>query len=413
MRVAMLNTYDANGGAAIATTRLFRGLRGLGTDATLYVQQQSLKDEYIVGPASKAKKLIGQIRPSVDFWPVSGRVLKHSGVYSASWLPDSVISEVKREKPDLVHLFWVADGFVRVESLKALGCPIVWTLHDMWPFTGGCHYDRGCARYKDSCGMCPMLSSQSNSDFSNWVWRRKYNAWSDLPLHVVPTSHWMGDCARSSSIFGEKQATVIPNGLDLRVYKPLNKSFARAAFNLPSDKKLVLVSAFDAFQDERKGGVHALRALEVLHTMGNLRSIELVVLGDTQLQSTKKIGVPVHYIPRLHDEISQATLYSAVDVLLAPSTQENLSNTVMEALACGTPVVAFSIGGMPDMISHRENGYLAPAFDDQELAAGISWVLGDDERYTTLSDCAARTVAEHYEITKVARRYQTLYEQLL
>tara|TARA_R110002074_G_scaffold220592_1_gene391110 strand:+ start:6370 stop:7599 length:1230 start_codon:yes stop_codon:yes gene_type:complete len=409
----MLNTYDANGGAAIATTRLFQGLRSLGVAATLRVQQKSISDESILGPSSRAKKLIGQIRPSVDNWPASGRALKQKGMYSTSWLPDTVISQVKREKPDLVHLFWVTDGFVRIESLKKLGCPIVWTLHDMWPFTGGCHYDGECARYTDSCGMCPMLNSHSPRDLSSWVLRRKHNAWNDLPIHVVPTSEWIGGCARSSSILGNKEITVIPNGLDLSVYKPLNKSFARAAFNLPPDKKLVLVSAFDTFQDERKGGGHAVRALNLLWQDEKLKNIELVVLGDTQPPSNLEIGAPVHYLPRLYDEISQATLYSAIDVLLAPSRQENLSNTVMEALACGAPVVAFNVGGMPDMISHLENGYLAPAFNDRELAVGISWVLDNTERYGALSERASQVVAERYEITKIARRYRNLYEQVL
>jgi len=219
--------------------------------------------------------------------------------------------------------------------------------------------------------------------------------------------------ARSSSLFKDRRVEVIPNGIDTDRYKPTDKNAARAAYNLPQDKHLILFSAFSATSDKRKGNQFLMQALEKMSLDGWGANTELVVVGASKPESPPDLGMKVHYMGHLHDEISQILLYSAADVLVAPSMQENLSNAVMESLACGTPVVAFDIGGMPDMIDHQVNGYLARPFEPDDLADGIMWVLENKDRHSMLSQSARQTVVERYTLQAVANRYLTLYQSIL
>ena len=206
---------------------------------------------------------------------------------------------------------------------------------------------------------------------------------------------------------------MIPNGIDTEVYKPVDKGAARAAYNLPLDKHLILFSAFGATSDKRKGNQFLVQALEKLSRLGWGTNTDLVIIGASKPENPPDLGMKVHYMGQLHDEISQVLLYSAADVVVAPSMQENLSNTVMEALSCGTPVVAFNIGGMPDMIDHQINGYLATPFEPMDLADGMMWVLENVSRRNMLSQRARATVMERYALHAVAMRYSALYQSLL
>jgi glycosyltransferase involved in cell wall biosynthesis len=408
----MLNTFDIQGGAAIATYRLHRGLRLIGVNSHMQVQRKTTDDPNVIGPLTKWDNILSTLRPY-------DRVVTHlyrnhqKAPFSSAWLPDGLFSKVAKLDPDIVHLFWVGGGFLRIETLKKFKQPIVWTLHDMWPFTGGCHYDGECGRFQQSCGNCPVLQSKQERDLSRWVWKRKQRSWEGLPMVVVATSHWLADMARSSSIFRNQRVEVIPNGIDTEKYKPINKEVARATYNLPQDKHLILFSAFSAVSDKRKGNQFLVHALEIMSQAGWGSKIELVVIGASRPENPPDMGMKVHYMGHLHDEISQVLLYSAADVVVAPSMQENLSNTVMESLACGTPVVAFNIGGMPDMIDHQINGYLATPFEPNDLANGIQWVLEDKSRYDIISLRARQKVEECYALKAVAKRYLALYQSIL
>jgi len=410
----LLNSYDSRSGAAIATYRLHAGLRNLGVESSLLVQQKLTADPDVIRlKAPLCRSFASSVRPYLDKVPVGFYRNRKKRPFSTALVPDSVARQVEASDPDLVHLFWVNAGFLKIETLAKLKKPLVWTLHDMWPFTGGCHYDEGCGRYKDCCGNCPQLMSESVRDLSRWTWRRKFESWAHLPFTIVATSEWMAACAKSSSLFRQKRIEVLPNGVEEDKYKPLDRQVARAAFNFPKDKRLVLLSAFSVTADPRKGFQY-LEAMAQHLVQSGLRSrIEFVILGASESQTGLLAGVKTHYISHLHDEISQVLLYSAVDVLLAPSKQENLSNTVMESMSCGTPIVAFKIGGMNDLVTHRFDGYLANPFDSIDLANGIAWVLQDSERYALLSKQARESAVRKYSILNVAAEYKKLYEDLI
>ncbi|TKB74907.1 MAG: glycosyltransferase [Nitrospira sp.] len=413
MNLIMLNSYDSAGGAAIATYRLHRGLRSVGVDSHMMVLRKGTDDCSVIGPLNKWERARAILRTKLV--RVSAKLFRghQQSLFSPAWLPERLASKVAKFSPDIVHLFWVSDGFFRIETLKTFKQPIVWTLHDMWPFTGGCHYDDECGKFRQSCGNCPVLRSESEHDLSRRVWARKRKSWEGVPIVVVATSYWLADMARSSSLFRDRRVEVIPNGIDTEKYKPMSKEAARAAYMLPQDKHLILFSAFNATSDKRKGNQFLARALEIMSQAGWGSKTELVIIGATRPEVPHEMGMKVHYMGHLHDEISQVVLYSAADVVAAPSMQENLSNTVLESLSCGTPVVAFNIGGMPDMIDHRINGYLATPFEPTDLARGMMWVLENKDRHAILSQRARQTVVERYPLLAIANRYLALYQSML
>ena len=413
MKLLILNTFDSNGGAAIATYRLHVGLRSIGINSHLLVQNKQSDDYTVIAPVTKWQNIFAFLRPYMDIVVTNLYRKRERVLFSHAWLPESLASKVKKFNPDIVHLSWMNGGFLKIETLKKFKQPIVWTLHDMWPFTGGCHYDDECRRFQQSCGSCPALHSEQDGDLSRRIWERKQKYWEGVPIVVVAPSHWLADMARSSSLFKNQRVEVIPNGIDTEIYKPMNKEAARAAYNLPQDKHLILFSTFSATTDKRKGNQFLVQALNLMSQADWGLKIELVIIGASRPENPPDLGMKVHYMGHLHDEISQVLLYSAADVVVAPSMQENLSNTVMESLACGTPVVAFNIGGMPDMINHLSNGYLATPFDSNELADGIIWVLENKDRRDLLSKCARQTVMERYTLPIVAKRYFALYQNLL
>lgn len=413
MNLLILNTYDSRGGAAIATYRIHRGLRLIGIKSRLLAQVKRTDDNTVLGSATKWARVMGALRPHLDAAPVQLYPNRQKTLFSPACLPENTASRVAVYNPDIVHLFWVNGGFVRIETLKRFKRPIVWTLHDMWSFTGGCHYDDGCGKFQQSCGACPILQSKYERDLSRRIWKRKQTSWEGLPIVLVATSRWLADMARSSSLFEGRRVEVIPNGIDTETYKPINKEMARAAYNLPHDKRLVLFSAFGATTDKRKGNQFLVQALNRMAEAGWDSKIELVIIGASEPESPPDLKMKVHYVGHLYDEISQVLLYSAADVVVAPSMQENLSNTVMEALACGTPVVAFRIGGMPDMIDHKINGYLATPFESSDLADGVIWVLENESRHASLSQRARQTVEERYALRIVAEQYAALYQSIV
>jgi len=413
MKILMLNNADVESGAARATTRLQQGLRDQGVDAQLLVQRKFGDSPRVIGPNSTFAKAMGFSRPTLEQKIFGIAPQKINGPFSPSFLPDRVSARIAALSPDIIHLNWVAN-MMRLETLGRFEAPLVWTLHDSWPFTGGCYVPFDCTRYRETCGCCPVLGSSRESDLSRRVWRRKEKAWRGLNLTIAAPSSWMGACARASSLFGKARIEVIPNGLDLNRFKPIDKRTAREILSLPQDKRLVLFGAKSATSDLNKGFQLLVQALhELAGASLPDRSIELVVFGSSQPEPTPELGFPTHYLGWFSDEVSLALLYAAADVFVFPSLQESLGYTTMEAMACGTPCVAFNQGGIPDLIDHGVNGYLARPFEPSDLARGIEWVLKAGKCGGDLSGAARRKVEHEFSIEAVAARYLDLYHSVL
>ncbi|MFM6242856.1 MAG: glycosyltransferase family 4 protein [Dolichospermum sp.] len=413
MKPLLISASDINGGAARAAYRLHQGLQNIAVDSQMLVQNKQSDDYTVIAPERKVSKGIGKLKPTLDSLPLQLYPQRDRSTYSVQWLPDNLAAQVAQLNPDIINLHWINAGYMQIETLAKFKKPIIWTLHDMWAFTGGCHYNKDCTNYTESCGACPQLYSNKEKDLSNWVWRRKAKAWKDLNLTIVTPSHWLADYARKSSLFQNLRIEVIANGLDAQVYKPIDQKIARNLLNLPLDRKLVLFGAIKSTSDRRKG-FHLLEpALRKLSEDKNHKNdVELVIFGASPPSEVPNLGLPIHYLGRLNDDIALALLYSAVDVFIAPSVQDNLPNTVMESLACGTPCIAFDIGGMSDMIEHQQNGYLAKHFDIDDLVRGITWVLEDEERLRWLGGNGRKKVEQKFTLEIQAHNYLYIYENL-
>jgi glycosyltransferase involved in cell wall biosynthesis len=412
MKILFLNNADVEGGSGRAATRLLKALRDAAIDASLLVQRKFTDSPRITGPASPFDKAVGFARPSIEQLIFGIAPRKTNGPFSPSFLPDRLPGKVAEIAPDIIHLHWVAN-MMRLETLRRFKTPLVWTLHDSWPFTGGCYVPFDCSRYRESCGRCPVLGSAKENDLSHRVWRRKERAWQGLDLTLVAPSRWMAECARASSLFHASRIEVIPNAIDTERFKPLDKRTAREFLGLPQDRRLILFGAKLATSDRNKG-FHLLReALQELAEATEKESVELVIFGSSEPEQSPELGFKAHYLGWLGDDISLALLYAAADVFVFPSIQESLGYTVMEAMACGTPCVAFHQGGVTDLIDHRQNGYLAKPFETADLARGIAWILADAQRREDLACQGRQKMLREFALEKVAARHVALYREIL
>jgi glycosyltransferase involved in cell wall biosynthesis len=412
VKALLLSTMDVEGGAARAAYRLHQGLKVAGVKSTMLVQRKASDDPNVLPYFQRASYArIAGLR-YLEATPLRLYPQHDPAPWGFGLIPNRVHHRVHELRPDIVHLHWICGGFVPVSAISQLPQPLVWTLHDMWPFTGGCHYSGACQGYEASCGSCPQLHSTVQHDVSRLIWRQKAQSWADVDLTIVTPSRWLARSARQSSLFRDRRIEVIPYGLDLQRYRPLDKRLVRSLLGLPADKPLILFGAVSSTSDPRKGFRYLEAALRQLQRHSWTRSPELAVFGASAPAHPPDLGMPVHFLGSLHDEMSLAAAYASADVFVAPSVQDNLPNTVQEAAACGTPTVAFDIGGMPDMIEHQQTGYLAKPFEVDDLARGISWVIDDGQRGRELGMAARRKAEREFELRANAERNAALYEEL-
>lgn len=415
MGIVHLSSSDRSGGAARAAWRLHQALQKHGgeVNSRMLVRQKESDDSLVYGPPTKARKAYARSTPTLEKFPLKLYKDRRRRPFHAQWTPDDIGSRLSEIQPDLVHLHWVCHGFMQVETLKQIRAPIVWTLHDMWPMTGGCHYSRSCTRFEDTCGQCPHLRSSYDVDLSRLTWKRKQKAWRDVSIRAIAPSQWMADQAQRSSLLGDQKITIVPNGLDETVFRPIEQSTARGILNLPSDVDLLLFGATGPKDNPRKGFSLLQDALVHLSKMKR-QDFELSIFGMSQPRRKERhvAELLTHYLGRLDDNTTLALAYSASDVMIVPSRQESFGQTASEALACGTPVAAFDTSGLRDVVDHRENGYLADTFDPRDLAHGINWILGDRSRHRRLSDAARKKAEEKFSYQQVAQAHQTLYKEI-
>ncbi|MGL5062903.1 MAG: glycosyltransferase family 4 protein [Microcoleus sp.] len=411
MKVLIPTNYDTKGGAARATYRLHQGLQSIGVNSQILAAHKSSNDASVIELPDKFGAKFKNFRAKLNRLPLKAYPKLGQVIFSPQWVPDSLAAEVAKIDPDAINLHWVCEGFMQIETLAKFNKPLVWTLHDMWAFTGGCHYSENCDRYLDSCGACPQLQSTKDADISRWIWQRKAKAWQNLNLTLVTPSRWLADCAKSSSLLQNYPVQVIANGLDAELYQPRNRPEVRCSLDLPQDKLLVLFGAMQGTGDRWKGFPLLVPALQRLSQSGWQDKIELLVFGCAKPESPIDVGFKTHYLGRLDDE-TLAKVYAAADVMVVPSRYEAFGQTASEALACGTPVVAFDVTGLKDIVDDKENGYLAVPYDTEDLARGIAWVLADPQRHQHLCRNARLKVEQNFTLDVQARAYYNLYQKV-
>jgi glycosyltransferase involved in cell wall biosynthesis len=411
--VLLVSYSDGGGGAGRAAYRLLQGLREQGVRAQMEALDLVSGDPAVQGPQTRFGTFAGLMRSSVDRLPLGVAMRGPRPMFSPAWLPERLAQRVRRSAPEVVHLHWVSGGMLRIESLARIARPLIWTMHDMWTFTGGCHYDAGCGRYVEACGRCPVLGSSRQWDLSSWVMRRKRRAWRGVPITLVAPSRWLADRARASSLFRDQTVQVIPNGLDLDRFQPVDPGLARRLLGVPPDRSYLLFGALDPEGERRKGFGLLQAALQRLAESGWRDRLDLLVVGSSAPAVPLDLGLRTRYLGLLRDELSMALALAAADAVVVPSTQENLPNMAVEAFACGRPCVGLAVGGLPEIVEDGVNGRLARTLEPADLAQAIAWVLGDDTRRLALGRQARRKAEEAFDLRRVARCYADLYREVI
>jgi glycosyltransferase involved in cell wall biosynthesis len=410
MNILHINTFDIDGGAARAAYRLHKSLLAQNIDSQMLVQSRNSDDYTVISEQSKLKKVFNKIRPHLDSIPIRLYKNRTKTLFSPSWLPFSnIVDAINEINPDIVHLHWICGGMMKIEDIARIKVPIVWSLHDNWAFTGGCHIMWECEKYKNECGACPRLGSNKENDLSKKIFQRKQKAFSSKDdLIIIGLSSWLNDASKSSTLLKNKKHINLPNPIDTNIFKPFDKEKSRELWSLPQKKKLVLFGANSATSDVNKGIKELSEALKKM----TCQDVEFVVFGSSEPKESQNFGFKTHYLGYLHDDVSLVTLYSAVDVMIVPSLQEAFGQTASEAMSCGTPVVAFATTGLLDIVDHKVNGYLARPFSTTDLKDGIEWVLNSNE-YDKLCQNSRAKVMREFDSVVVAKKYIELYEDIL
>lgn len=416
MKVLHLSTFNNEGGAAIAAGRLHKNLLERNIDSKMVSSCITGNTVKVIqcGGVGKIGKLIAKIRPYIDRIPLFIYIKNIKTPWSVAWLPNKLDKIIRDFDPDIVHVHWIGNGFISLSNISSIKAKIVWTLHDSWPFTGGCHVIQNCKSYLRKCGKCPQLGSNFSSDLSRIGWYRKANLCkSKTPLFIAP-SKWMHQQAKSSSLLSDSNIEVIPNGLNISVFQPHEKQLAREILGLPKDKKIIMFGAMNATSDPNKGFTKLKEVLSILKEEEKHREkIILVIFGATEPDEKPELYFETIYLGRIYDEISLAVVYSAADIMCIPSLQESFCQTATESMACGTPVVAFFTSGLIDIVEHNISGYLAKSYDSGDFAHGVMKLLNNPLFLRKASE-SARVRAEHrFNISSVTTKYLQLYKKLL
>lgn len=412
VRTRLVSFADEAGGAARATKRLFEALLAIHAPVELQVRRAS--PSATSAPASGLQRLIDFLRTPAG--QLAGRLQRpaDTNLRSLNLLPSRWAAAINAAPVDVVNLHWVGGETLSVEDIGRLLKPVVWTLHDMWPFCGAEHYgpDDAEARWRHGYSSANRPAAHSGLDLDRWVWQRKRRAWR-RPMHIVAPSRWLADCARDSALFSGWPVTVIPNPLDTNVFRPHPRALARDILGLPNDGHIVLFGALGGTRDPRKGGELLLQALQRLAATRPEAGTLGVVFGQSAPAQPPAIGLPLRWMGPLHDDVTLALLYSAADVMIVPSRQENLPQTATEAQACGCPVVAFKCTGLPDAVTHEETGLLVPAFDTAAMAGAIARLLSDAELRVRFGHAARIRAEALWAAPKIAARYAHVYQHAI
>ncbi len=382
MRVAHFSTVDAIGGAAKATLRLHRAWQARGAESWLVVRDKTVPDPSVIAadqPWFATKGL--QLLRNIPGWqpPKTKFTFDHDQERGVS------LTRALRQLPsqlDLLCLHWT-NRFLTKRAIRGLyeryQVPLLYVMWDQEPVTGGCHYSFGCDGYRRECGNCPLLAKPGPNDLSHQVWRRKQQYLADLPLTLIAPTSWCFDKARESSLFGQHRIELIPVALDEQTFAPGDRLAARAALGLPLDKKVILFGASYLFE-ERKGFAQLIEALRYLkanwlaqgHSSGDLH---LAVIGSFGESLAAQLPLPATLLGQQKTDADLVRTYQAADLFVCPSLEDAGPMMIPEAMLCGTPVVAFEMGGAPDLIRSGRNGQLAELRDVVGLAAGINKIL--------------------------------------
>lgn len=409
LKVLHLVAGELSGGAARGAYWLHQAQREIGIDSTLVTSgRDNLGDDSVVAlGASNVSRLKFALLNRLGNLPTFFYRKRKPWIFNTGFAGIDFTKLPEFREADLIHLHWV-NGLVSMRTLRKVKKPIVWTLRDMWPFTGGCHYAVGCERYKTGCGACPQLQSKRSTDLTRLVVANK-RALLPKQLRVVGISHWLSDCASSSRVFADFPVQTISNNIDTQAFSPIDQQTARQILALPKDKKIILVGA-QRVTDFYKGFGLFVDAIERIQR----DDIYVLTFGREANQAMQPLDHTSTHLGFLADALSLRLVYSAADLFVAPSLMDAFGKTLAESLSCGTPVVCFDATGPKDIVDHQKTGCKAKPFEAEDLAKGIEWVLDlPRDQYEKMRFHSRERARTHFDSRVIAKQYHELYLEML
>lgn len=410
MRPLIVSYTDFYGGAARAAYRLNSALRHNMINSSMLVIKKLSDEPFVITCETKLRRYC---------YPIFNRFINkiinlqkdaNPILHSLNILPSRLYNHINDSRADVINLHWINYDALSIDQIGRIRKPVVFTLHDMWAFCGAEHLDSDFEnpRYEQGYSKHTRNPGHKGLDLNRWTWQRKLISWQE-PRNVICPSNWLANCVRSSALMGSWPVHVIPNVLDTEHFKPIDKKFSRQILGLPSDIPLI---AFSNFSTGYYKGFDLLnQALLSLSRDVHIKGVECVAFGQNDYPNRFSFGFPVHVIGRIYDDWSLVLLYNAVDVVLVPSRIENLPQVATEANACGTPVVAFDIAGIPDSVAHKKTGYLAKPYSTDDFAYGIQWVLENNSCDKSLSLAARERAVSLWSPEIIVQKYIDIYKK--
>jgi len=416
MRVLIVNTSERTGGAAVAASRLMDALTNNGVKAKMLVRDKESSRLTVVSPRGRWRKQWPFLWERFVVWMHLHLRREHLFEVDMANSGLDITQLPEFREADVVHLHWINQGMLSLKGIRKIldsGKPVVWTMHDIWPATGICHLTLDCRRFETQCGECPLLpGGGSRRDLAARVWRRKQQMLQGRRITFVACSQWLAGEARQSALLKGQRVVSIPNPLDTRLYRPLDKRQARRLLGLPEEGRIILFVSQRA-TNPNKGMQYLTEACRLMSRQhpGMQDMTSVAILGGHAEEIVGQLPFSTYPLGYVNDEQRIVSVYNAADVFVLPSLSENLPNTIMEAMACGVPCVGFRIGGIPEEIDHLVTGYVARYKDADDLACGLRWALADADREQVAEACISK-VARSYSQSSVAHRYLEVYEDI-
>jgi len=417
MRVLIVNTSERTGGAAVAARRLMEALNGHGVKAKMLVRDKETDSLTVVGLKGKWWQQWCFLWERLVIYMYQHCSRKHLFEIDIANAGTDITRLPEFKEADVIHLHWINQGMLSLSGIRKIlrsGKPVVWTMHDIWPATAICHYTRGCKNYGSECHNCQLLPGKGGRyDQANRIWKKKVRMLAGESITYVACSQWLCGEAKMSALLKGQKVTSIPNAIDTHLFCPADKQQARTKARLPIDKKVILFVS-QRVTDQRKGMDYLIEAVKLLteNYPQMADQVEIALLGGHSEELTDQLKLPVCSLGYVNDEQTIVNIYRSADVFITPSLEDNLPNTIMEAMACGVPCVGFKVGGIPEMIDHQKNGYVAAYRDAEDLARGLHWVLCEADG-KALSKAAVSKVNRCYSQQSVALKYTEVYNEAI
>ena len=412
LNIFHLSKSDSIGGAAKACYRIHSSLCRQQINSYLYVDEKLTADKNVFCPRNKFIQVYLKSKPYL-MKALRNALLTDSqklGIYnSPSLFPSFKSKYLNNSKADIINLHWVQKEMISITDIGNIRKPLVWTLHDMWAFCGTEHVSFN-DRFKEGYLRNNKPEKDLGFDLDRYVWQKKKQSWK-RPIFIVTPSNWMANKVRQSKLMHSWPVKVIPNCIDTKIWRPINKHLAKELLGLPNDLPILGFGTLNANDAYHKGSDLLIESLKFLKKMR--LNVRLLIFGQNKPSQPIDYGFPVHYMGKFHDDLSMRIIYNAIELILVPSRVDNFPNVGVEATSCGTPAIGFNTGGMQDIVEHKINGFLANPFDPRDFAYGIKYLIEKKLKDNALNIKVRERALKLWNEERVSNLYKKLYEDIL